>query len=145
MLLPHNLYSGAKHIPLFSQRPFHFHSSVGTLFIATKGRFHKRFCALMPNFCTLRPTFEKLFTGANVGTGRERSAQGAKQLMKSTLDKHNKSNLNLLGVQGRKLNAIFPTIVLLMAITIAPWILISFCSSHIAAWMVRFFFQFVGL
>ena len=24
LLLPHNLYSGAKHIPLFSQRPFHF-------------------------------------------------------------------------------------------------------------------------
>ena len=24
LLLPHNLYSGTKHIPLFSQRPFHF-------------------------------------------------------------------------------------------------------------------------
>ena len=23
LFLPHNLYSGAKHIPLFSQRPFH--------------------------------------------------------------------------------------------------------------------------
>ena len=28
MLLKHNLYSGAKHFPLFSQRPFHFHCSI---------------------------------------------------------------------------------------------------------------------
>ena len=32
LLLPHNLYSGAKHIPLSSQRPFHFHCSIGALF-----------------------------------------------------------------------------------------------------------------
>ena len=32
LLLPHNLYSAAKHFPLSSQRPFHFHCSVGTLF-----------------------------------------------------------------------------------------------------------------
>ena len=27
LLLPHNLYSGAKHIPLFHKRPLHFHCS----------------------------------------------------------------------------------------------------------------------
>ena len=44
----------------------------------TRGRFHKLFCALTPNFCALRPTFEKLFTGAKaqpkaqkMGAGRE--------------------------------------------------------------------------
>ena len=31
------------------------------------GRFHKWFCALTPNFCALRPTFEKLFSGTNDG------------------------------------------------------------------------------
>ena len=36
LLLPHNLYSGAKHIPLSSQRPFHFHCSIGALFIVTR-------------------------------------------------------------------------------------------------------------
>ena len=29
LLLPHYLYSGAEHILLFSQRPFHFHCSIG--------------------------------------------------------------------------------------------------------------------
>ena len=33
---------------------------------SSRGRFHKRFCAPTPNFRTLRPTFEKLFTGAKV-------------------------------------------------------------------------------
>ena len=36
LLLPHYLYSNAKHIPLFSQRPFHFHCSIGALFILTR-------------------------------------------------------------------------------------------------------------
>ena len=31
-----NLNYGAKHIPLFSQRPFHFHCFIGTLFIVTR-------------------------------------------------------------------------------------------------------------
>ena len=31
LLLPHNLYSGVRHIPLLSQRPFLFHCSFGTL------------------------------------------------------------------------------------------------------------------
>ena len=30
--LPHSLYSGTKHIPLSSQRPFHFHCSYWRLF-----------------------------------------------------------------------------------------------------------------
>ena len=34
--------------------------------VITRGRFHKGFCAVTPNFCALRPTFEKLFTGAKV-------------------------------------------------------------------------------
>ena len=33
LLLPHNLCSGAKHVPLISQRPFHFHCSIGTLLL----------------------------------------------------------------------------------------------------------------
>ena len=43
-----------------------------------RGQFHKQFCAPTPNFHALRPTFEKLFTGAKVrrkaqkmGAGRE--------------------------------------------------------------------------
>ena len=36
LLLPHNPYFGAKHIPLFSQRPFHFPYPIGTLFIVTR-------------------------------------------------------------------------------------------------------------
>ena len=32
LLLSHNLYSGAKHIPLTSRRPFHFQCSIGALF-----------------------------------------------------------------------------------------------------------------
>ena len=46
--------------------------------LTIRGRFHKGFYALTPNFCALRPTFEKLFTGAKVrrkaqtmGAGRE--------------------------------------------------------------------------
>ena len=31
-LLQHNCYSDTKHIPLFSQRPFHFHCSIGTFY-----------------------------------------------------------------------------------------------------------------
>ena len=37
--VPHNLYSGAKHIPLFSQRPFHFHCSMGA-FLMRPGKFN---------------------------------------------------------------------------------------------------------
>ena len=36
LLLPHKLYSGAKHITLSSQRFFHFHCSIGTLFHSDK-------------------------------------------------------------------------------------------------------------
>ena len=31
LLLPYNLYSGTKHIPLFSQRPLYFHCYIGAL------------------------------------------------------------------------------------------------------------------
>ena len=34
--LPHNLYSGAKHIPLFSQWPFHLIVLIGALFNVTR-------------------------------------------------------------------------------------------------------------
>ena len=40
MLLPYNLYSGAKHIPLFSQRPFDFHNSIGA-FLLRKDKHNK--------------------------------------------------------------------------------------------------------
>ena len=33
LLLPHNFYSGAKHNPLFSQKPFHFHCSISALWL----------------------------------------------------------------------------------------------------------------
>ena len=46
--------------------------------ITTRGRFHKRFCALMPNFRALSPTFEKLFTGANVGRRAKNIGAGRK-------------------------------------------------------------------
>ena len=64
---------------------------------SSRGRFHKRFCAPTPNFRTLRPTFEKLFTGAKAR--RKRWAQGAKPFMKSTPDTYfemtnNKQSLN---------------------------------------------------
>ena len=36
LLLPHNLYSGAKHIPLSSQRPFSLSLLIGRLFIPTR-------------------------------------------------------------------------------------------------------------
>ena len=36
LLLLHNLYSGAKHIPLFSQRPFHQIVLIVALFIVTR-------------------------------------------------------------------------------------------------------------
>ena len=32
-----------------------------------QGQFQKWYCTLTPNFRALRPTFEKLFTGPNVG------------------------------------------------------------------------------
>ena len=35
LLLPHNLYSGTKNIPLFSQRPFYFYCCIGALFNVT--------------------------------------------------------------------------------------------------------------
>ena len=33
LLLPHTLYSGAKHMLSISQRPFHFHYSIGTILL----------------------------------------------------------------------------------------------------------------
>ena len=36
LLLPHNLYSGAKHIPLSLQRPFHFIVLLAPFFIPTR-------------------------------------------------------------------------------------------------------------
>ena len=42
LLLPHNLYSGVKHIPLSSQRPFHFHYSYWQdffMFVASSGLY----------------------------------------------------------------------------------------------------------
>ena len=44
----------------------------------TWGRFHKRFCTLTPNFRALHPTFEKLFTGANVGRRAQKVGAGRK-------------------------------------------------------------------
>ena len=45
-LLPHNLYSGPKHIPLFSQRPFHFQCSIDTLFIVARHTQHSIICMI---------------------------------------------------------------------------------------------------
>ena len=53
------------------------------LFIA-RGRFHKRFCAPKPNFCTLRPTFKKLFTGTKVWRKARKFGVGRKTVLKST-------------------------------------------------------------
>ena len=36
LLLPHYLYSGAKHIAFSAHRPFHFFSSIGALFVVTR-------------------------------------------------------------------------------------------------------------
>ena len=36
LLLPHNFHSRAKHIPIFSQRPFHLIVFIGPLFIVTR-------------------------------------------------------------------------------------------------------------
>ena len=47
-----------KHRPLISRQ-------VVTCF-KTMGPFHKPFWALTPNFCALRPTFEKLLGGVKV-------------------------------------------------------------------------------
>ena len=44
----------------------------------TPGWFHKRFCTLTPNFRTLRPTFEKLFTGAKVQCREQKFGLGRK-------------------------------------------------------------------
>ena len=42
------------------------------------GQFHKWFCTLTPNFCTLGPTFEKLFTGPNDGRRARKFGAGRK-------------------------------------------------------------------
>ena len=42
----------------------------------TRGRFHKRFCAPLPNFRALCPTFEKLFIGAKVWRKAQKFSKG---------------------------------------------------------------------
>ena len=42
------------------------------------GWFYKWFCTLTPNFCALRLTFVKLFTGANVGRRAQKISAGRK-------------------------------------------------------------------
>ena len=51
MLLPHYLYSGAKHIPLSSQRPFHFHSDQTNTILGIsilKNLFQVFYCSIEP-------------------------------------------------------------------------------------------------
>ena len=52
-----------------------------------RGQFHKLFCALTPNFCTLRPTFEKLFTGAKVWCKAQKMGVGHKAVYKIDIEK----------------------------------------------------------
>ena len=54
---------------------------IQVLAIAFQGtQFHKRFCAPMPNFCALRQTFEKLFTGAKLWRKVQKKGVGCKSV-----------------------------------------------------------------
>ena len=48
------------------------------------GRFYKWFCALTPNIAPCAQLLRSFLLAQMLGAGRERSAQGAKQFMKST-------------------------------------------------------------
>ena len=43
-----------------------------------RGLFYKLFCVLLQAICALRPTFEKLFTGAKVGRKAQKVGVGRK-------------------------------------------------------------------
>ena len=53
------------------ERPFYFRK-----LLQHCGRFHKWFCAPTPNFRALRPSFEKLFTGAKVRRKAQKMGAG---------------------------------------------------------------------
>ena len=50
-----------------------------------RGQFHKQFCAPTPNFHALRPTFEKLFTGAKVRRKAQKMGAGLALILKYML------------------------------------------------------------
>ena len=56
------------------------HTGVQNVWQLVWGQFHKRFCALTPNFCTLRPIFEKLFTRKKVGPTMWKFGVGRKKV-----------------------------------------------------------------
>ena len=58
LLLPHNHYSGAKHITLFSQRPFHYIVLTGALFC---DQTNIVLCELSKNYrCSREPRFSTM-------------------------------------------------------------------------------------
>ena len=66
--------------PLYWSHEFQIHLSAG-LFCA-RGQFQKLIYALRPAICALRPTFEKLCTGAKVRCKAQRISVGGKTVYK---------------------------------------------------------------
>ena len=61
-----------------------------------RGLFYKLFCVLLQAICALRPTFEKLFTGAKVG--RKAQMVGVGRITVNEIDPR-QNNSNTEGIQ----------------------------------------------